>query len=475
MSEERREPGAGADAASAAPLDSSPLTEGAVAAAISSVLVVGGGIAGLVVARDLALAGLTVTVLEATDHLGGKVARHIVAGLELDAGAESFATRRGIVAETARQLGLHSRIVQPNPDGAWLQNRAGVAFPLPKTGILGIPGMPLAADVIRAIGLGAAVRAQLDGLLFGFLAANERNLGRLVRRRMGRRVLEQLVAPVTLGIHSKHPNDLDVDVVAPGLRAAMLRTGSLAHAVRQLRRAAPAGSAVNGISGGVYELVVAFERDLERFGVDVRLSSPVHGVDAAGVTLSDGSRIEADRVVVATSLTSFGERNSAISEVNSAAEPVPNGAESELSTIVLVTLVVHNAQLDVAPRGTGLLVAPGSPGVRAKALTHATAKWNWLAETAGPGAHVLRLSYNDVSRDGLREQARVDAGVLLNVDIRPADIVGFAVVEWRPPAGEPASIPGVVFVGEGVAGTGLAAVISHAHSTAAGLLGGVVG
>ena len=31
------------------------------------------------------------------------------------------------------------------------------------------------------------------------------------------------------------------------------------------------------------------------------------------------------------------------------------------------------------PRGTGVLVAPQSPGVQAKALTHGTAKWAWLA------------------------------------------------------------------------------------------------
>ena len=49
-----------------------------------------------------------------------------------------------------------------------------------------------------------------------------------------------------------------------------------------------------------------------------------------------------------------------------------------------------------------MLVAPGStPGaVRAKALTHATAKWPWLArrvrDAAGPGWHVVRLSYGRI-------------------------------------------------------------------------------
>ncbi|MBC7402353.1 MAG: FAD-dependent oxidoreductase, partial [Microbacteriaceae bacterium] len=271
-----------------------------------SAIVVGGGIAGLVMARDLALGGLNVTLLEASDHLGGKVARHTVAGLDLDAGAESFATRRNTVAELARQVGLGADIARPNPQGAWLQSAEGRAHPLPRTGILGIPGTALAADVIEVVGFWGALRGQLDELMFGFAASKERNLGKLVRRRMGRRVLEQLVAPVTLGIHSRHPDELDVDVVAPGLRAAMLSTGSLSHGVRSLREAAPAGTAVSGIVGGMFGLVEALARDLERFGVTVRLDSPVSAVNASTVTLVDGDTLEADTVVLAASLVAAG-------------------------------------------------------------------------------------------------------------------------------------------------------------------------
>ncbi|MDQ1598053.1 MAG: protoporphyrinogen/coproporphyrinogen oxidase [Microbacteriaceae bacterium] len=414
---------------------------------MASVVIVGGGIAGLVVARDLVLGGMTVTLLEASDHLGGKVARHTVAGIELDAGAESFATRRGTVAELARQLGLESAIVPPSPDGAWLQTVAGSAFPLPKTGILGIPGTPMASDVIEVIGFWAALRAQLDELMLGFVGAKEKSLGRLVRRRMGDAVLERLVAPVTLGIHSKHPDDLDVDVVAPGLRTALLRTGSLSHAVRQLREAAPAGSAVAGISGGMFELVEALRRDLDRFGVTVRLSTPVTSVDSSGATVADGERFDADHVVLATSL-----------------------GRSEQASIVLATLVVDAPELDSAPRGTGVLVAAGTPGIRAKALTHATAKWRWLADNVGASRHVLRLSYNQAPVDGLRELAIEDARQLLGVPLNAASIIGFDRVEWAAPAAAPDVVSGVTAVGEGVSGTGLAAVVRHARNEAERLL-----
>ena len=91
-------------------------------------VVVGGGIGGLVLARRLVLGGCSVVVLEASDHLGGTVARHTVGGIELDAGAESFATRGDTVATLARSLHLDDDIVEPNPEGAWLETgrRPGV-------------------------------------------------------------------------------------------------------------------------------------------------------------------------------------------------------------------------------------------------------------------------------------------------------------------------------------------------------------
>ncbi|QNE45547.1 NAD(P)-binding protein [Glaciihabitans sp. INWT7] len=423
-----------------------------------SAIIVGGGIAGLVMARELVLGGLDVTLLEASDHLGGKIARHTVAGIELDAGAESFATRRDTVAGLARQLGLEAAVTPPNPQGAWLQTAQGKAFPLPKTGILGIPGTALAADVIAVVGFWGAFRAQLDELMFGFAGSKEKNLGRLVRRRMGRRVLERLVAPVTLGIHSRHPDELDIDVVAPGLRMAMLATGSLSHAVRSLRSAAPAGTAVSGLVGGMFGLVEVLTRDLERFGVSIRLDSPVAAVDASTVTLAAGGILEADIVVLATPL-----------------------ASGEAPAIVLATLVVDAPELDAAPRGTGMLVArdPADSRLRAKALTHATAKWDWLAARVPPHRHVLRLSYDGAAAGSasdaqLRECALRDAGALLGVGIDEASVVAFARVDWNAPAHGAEAIDGVTVVGEGAAGTGLAAVVAHARHESGRLLEEVV-
>ncbi|MBC7518490.1 MAG: FAD-dependent oxidoreductase [Microbacteriaceae bacterium] len=441
---------------------------------IPHVIVVGGGLAGLVTARELLNGGARVTLLEASSRLGGKVASHTVDGIRLDAGAESFATRGGTVAALITELGLSDDIVPPAAAGAWLLSRTGKALPLPKAGLLGIPSVPLARDVIAIVGLVGAVRAQLDGLLLGFVGARERNLGSLVRKRMGRAVLDRLVTPVAGAIHSVHPDQLDVDVVAPRLRDAVLSRGSLAAAVLTLREAAPAGAAVQGISGGVFRLVDALADSISvNAAADILLRSTVTAVDPTGVTLGDGQRIDGDHVVVAAEL----------------------GPGSGVN-ITLATLVVRCAELASAPRGTGVLVAPGAVGVQAKALTHATAKWAWLADAA-EDRQVLRLSYETApdSDDVLREQARADAEVLLGVKLPAESVVAFARQTWAGPrraapsvvaaggfgaqteSGElstpadasDASHP-VLEVGERVSGTGLAAVIRHSRAESENLL-----
>lgn len=411
-------------------------------------VVVGGGIGGLVVARRLVLGGFSVLVLEAGDRLGGSVARHTVGGIDLDAGAESFATRGGTVATLARSLGLGDAIVQPNPEGAWLQPATGPAFRLPENSLLGIPGSPLAADVLAIIGGGAGARAFLDALLPGPFAAKSTTLGGLVRRRMGAAVLDRLVRPIVRGVHSADPDDLEVDRVAPGLRAAMRRTGSLARAVLELRAtSARAGSAVAGIRGGINRLVEELAADLDRFGVEVRLNTRVTSVEPDGV-VANGRRIDGRTVVAAPGLL--------------------GGASDRGHRVVLATLVVDEPRLDAAPRGTGLLVADGAPGIRARALTHATAKWEWLAERAG-GKHVLRLSY-DAAGDDLAEVARRDASLLLGVDIAAAKVVDFARAEWYRPPRESHTPDGILVVGETIAGTGLASIVGQSEALAVGLI-----
>jgi len=484
------------------------------------VVIIGGGMGGLVAARDLARPGFEVTLLEASDRLGGSVARldlDLADGsrVTVDAGAESFATRGGHVAAYLDELHLTDQVVRPNPAGSWLQ-LPGKAVPTPKGGMLGIPSTPLARDVIAAIGWGGALRAYLDRVLPPMKIGQERNLGRLVARRMGRAVLENLVAPVTTGVYSAAPEQLDVAVAAPGLNPALTRNGSLSGAVAELRAGGPskAGAAVGGIAGGMWRLADAVAADARRRGAELRtgaraiaLTVPPSRVDSAQPNgdprpprflvqvAGQDEPIPADAVLIDAP---SAQALPLLASVSPELEALAHAEWPAATSVELATLVLDAPELDAAPRGTGLLVSDRvDPAfVTAKAMTHVSAKWAWVAEQLPAGRHVLRLSYGRAGDAGtstteltdaaLRDRALRDVSALTNIPLSESALVGFARVRWR--NAQPLAavgqrerlaalrdavgrVPGLEVTGGWIAGTGLASVVPHAREAAARLRG----
>jgi oxygen-dependent protoporphyrinogen oxidase len=445
-------------------------------------VVVGAGIDGLTVARALARAGIATLVLEGRDAPGGAVRSHRVAGLLLDAGAESFATRGGYVADLLADLGLADQITDPDPTGAWVQ-LPDAARPMPKGGVLGIPAHPWSPDTRRALGNVGALRACLDLVLPSRFGSGG-SLRDQVGRRMGYRVVDRLVHPVVGGVYGADPADVTLAALAPHLATELSKSrGSLVRAVRHVVAAMPAGASTQGLSGGLYRLTHTLVDDLEAHGGEVKVRTKVTGVARDGdvwtVTTTDGDEHPADLLVLAAPMLTGLDGLDGL-ELD----------EGRPST--LVTLVLDDGRLDAAPRGTGMLVAPGSP-VDAKALTHSTVKWSWLAEQAGPGRHVLRVSYsgdrmgawNQENKDRLRDAALVDAGRMLGLALTSARLVGYDVVVWtqampRPSAAHREAVAkvkaladateGLVVTGSWVAGTGLAAVVDDAVATARALV-----
>lgn len=446
------------------------------------VVVVGAGVAGLVAALEFAKVGMRVTVLEAAARPGGALRSQVLDGLELDVGAESFALRGGHVASLISEVGLGSRIVSPAGGGAWVAGLPGGAAPLPAGGVLGIPANPWDPAVRRVLGPRGTWRAYLDRLRPPLTIGHERSLGMLVRSRMGPAVLDRLVAPVTTGVYSAHPDVIDVEQAAPGLSAALTRTGSLSGAVGVLRAGVDTpGSAVQGLDGGIAQLADALVQALTVREAEVRTGAAALALEPGPTgswrVRTDDASYRADIVVVAT-----GENEARrllaplLPELDAVGDDGPD--------IEIVTLVVAAPALDAAPRGSGVLTVPGS--YRAKALTHATAKWPWLTRDAGPGRHVLRISFGaqgeppataDLDDEAAAVMARQEASALLGVPLEAASLRAAGRVRYR--QSQPAAVlgrrermgrvreaiaalPGLGAVGAWVSGTGLARVVPDA-------------
>lgn len=421
---------------------------------------------------------------------------------------------------------------------------------------LGIPADPSADDVVAVLGAKAAQRAAQDRHLGSEVGqgAEGETLAGFVAARMGQAVVDRLVRPIVAGIYTCDPADLATDTVTPGLRQATREHGCLADAVAFLlarsRKATGGRSVDKCVHGGMFQLTAALSQAITTAGGTVLTrvgAQQLIAPDAAG---------NADIASGATTCGASGASNAASHDASDSSgtpdssgywqvvlaptkpgptpssEPVPAGTPRTLRTKRLVvacsarpalrllasanlaaldtditipvgapiarySLLVDSPELDAAPVGQGLLVAPASPAscintqpgavespVGAKALSHLNVKWPWIAQALAPHQHLLRLSYGRLGQSEPQvslEQALADVQVLTGVTIRPEQVSEHKLVRWNgtlpplPPSyreriaafmSQVENIEGLAVTGAWVGGTGVNAVVAHARTNA---------
>ena len=415
-------------------------------------VVIGGGVSGLIFARERALAGASVLVLEADDHVGGAVWSHVLASVESHTGAEAFAIGRGAMVELVKDLGLEDRMVTPATGTSFIVSDTR-AYPSPKNAIMGLPSNGCAPDVRRALGVWAAIRAWCERFIPSSVATDDAiSIGEFARARYGRRVVERLVAPIIQGVHSADPYSLELRSVMPQLPALVREHGNSSRAIEALLRErgkrAGSGAAVYSLRPSMAELPRALARESQARGATVETSARARRLrlDPANpapwgisyLNARDASaemrEVRARELVLAVSPETTRELlGDAAPEIARLVPHIP------ATPVRLASLVLDNPRLDAKPRGNGVLVAPGTREIRAKAMTHASAKWEHIGEAArsiAPGRHVVRLSYGRGDDEALPdvsefpELAVRDAARILGLDSGELGLVEWAITDW---------------------------------------------
>ncbi len=426
-----------------------------------STVVVGAGIAGLVAARALLRQGEVVDVFEAGDHLGGLVVPQSLGGVTVDGGAEAFALRTDVVVDLCRELGLEIAEPQGQPHIWWPE--APHRWPM-ANGVLGIPGSlddPSLSGALTADELTLAAR---DLQMGGDLAADETLLGTLVEARLGPAVLERLVEPVTRGVYGRSPDEMEVERVSPGLRAAMKEHGSLMAGVAAIRQ--PGSAAVAQPVGGLFRLVETLADDVQKLGGRIHKGQSVtelHHDTYSWELRTRSGPLRADRVLLAV-----GARAAArlLVPLGIRFEVPPTHPSSQ------ALIAVEHPDIAPGPVGSGVIVGRRDPRLLARALTHYSLKWPWAAHG---DRHVLRLAY--VSPPMLHQVA-ADASLLLGIDLREEHVMDFAQRDWEMPSAmsptehallmeQLAHFDGLAVTGAWVAGNGIAAVVRAAQEVVA--------
>jgi oxygen-dependent protoporphyrinogen oxidase len=445
------------------------------------VIVIGGGIAGLAAAHRLLDRGARVTVLEASDRVGGKLLPGEIAGARVDLGAESMPARRPEAVALAREVGLADRLQPPATASASLWTR-GTLRPMPKGHVMGVPGTAAAlSGVLSDEGL---ARIERDAELPRTEVGDDVAVGEYVAARLGREVVDRLVEPLLGGVYAGDAYRISMRLAVPQLFAALRTHVSLTEAVREIQAKAAAaqqtGPVFMGIEGGVGQLPLAVARSVRARGGEILTGATVTELRRAGDggwwVVAGGRVLHADGVVVAVPAGPAAALLRA--EAPAAATEL---AGVEYASMALVTLAYRRADITL-PEGSGFLVPPVD-GHTIKASTFASRKWGWIAEE-NPDLLVLRTS---VGRYGETEVLGRDDADLVDVsrhDLREAtglaaEPVATRVTRWddglpQYPVGHHtrvarvrehvAKLPGLAVCGAAYDGVGIPACVASAYA-----------
>ncbi|OUM93660.1 MAG: protoporphyrinogen oxidase [Thermobacillus sp. ZCTH02-B1] len=214
------------------------------------IVVVGGGMTGLAAAYYLRKfagdAGIParVTIVEASNRLGGKIETLRKDGFVIEKGPDSFLARKKAILELAADLGIEDELVPINPSGkkSYIVFR-GKLHPMPDGLMLGIPteiAPMLRTGLLSPLG---KLRAGLDFVLPARKGGGDESIGAFLTRRLGREVVERIAEPLLAGIYAGDLDRLSLMATFPQFREAELRHGSLILGMRRAMRRRPAAGA----------------------------------------------------------------------------------------------------------------------------------------------------------------------------------------------------------------------------------------
>ncbi len=352
---------------------------------MTDVVVVGGGLAGLVCARDLADAGVESRVVEASDGLGGRVRTDPVDGYLLDRGFQILLTAYPQVRTRLDLDDLGLARFQPGADVHLGDRFHRVGDPLRRPGdLLATLTAPVGtvADKVRVARLVADVRTHPVAELLR--RPDRTTADRLAAAGFTDRMVESFWRPLFAGIQLDP--QLEVSARRFDVILRMLAMGDTG--VPRLGMGAIPAQVAAGLPDGWVEL-----------------GAEVTAVDGTGVDLADGRRVDARAVVVATDgpvahrllgsrVADPGSRAAACCWFSSSAPPrdgavlMLDGAASGPAANVVVMSQVSPSY---APPGRSLIAAavPG-PAALAPGLTDRvrTQLARWFGSTTAEWDHL---------------------------------------------------------------------------------------
>jgi len=388
-------------------------------------VIIGGGIAGLAAAWELAKAGRETFLVEAQPQLGGVIRTEVVEGCVLEAGPDSFLAAKPAAEELIRELGLGGDLISSlDEQRVTYVVRGGRLVPLPDGLMMMVPTRVLPVALSPLLGWPTKLRMGLEFFRRPRGEAGDRSVAQFIEEHYGREAVDYLAEPLLAGVYGGSPDRLSVDSVLARFVELERRYGSLTRGVLAARKAARRSGAeaaplFRTLKGGLAQLTQELERRIRPHCrvVHARAEQVRRAGSGYSVTV-EGASLEADQLILACPAWQAGRL---LRGLDAALAELLEGIEYTSS----VTLALGYLRQDCGPLppGFGFLV-PARERRTLVACTFVGAKFPFrVPEThvvlrcflGGAGGEAV-LEQND---EDLIRQVRAELRSLLGWDAEP--------------------------------------------------------
>ncbi|MFQ3596876.1 MAG: protoporphyrinogen oxidase [Chloroherpetonaceae bacterium] len=216
-----------------------------------TIIVIGGGLAGLTVAYRLKQHGVDVCVLESSKAIGGKIGARKVGGEPFDVGANTVLDSNHAIHNLIIELGLQNEMLfaSPQANARWIMKNGKLTA---------LPTSPPAFLTTPLFSLGAKLRLLREPFIAK--ATREETIADFVTRRFGKEILDYVINPFLIGTYAAKPEDLSARSafkVLSELEAqyGSVMKGAIARAKEAKQNPKPYSGKMFSFAGGFYAVI----------------------------------------------------------------------------------------------------------------------------------------------------------------------------------------------------------------------------
>ncbi len=427
-------------------------------------VIVGGGIAGLSAAYDLAKTGVPYTLIEKSPCLGGIIQTTVRDGYVIEGGPDSFISQKPEALALIRELGLEHEVIGSN-DATRITYilRHGKLVRLPEGFRMIVPTRAWPMLKSPLVGWGTKFRMALE-LLRSPEQHPDRSVADFFIDHFGREALDYIAEPLLAGVYGGDSHELSVNSVLATFVEMEKKSGSLGRAALKSTRPKKEGQHLFlTLKGGMAELAAKLAQ-----GVTVCRGSAevVERQGAAFRVRVNGNWIEASSVILACPAWSAAGLVATLDGPLSALlGSIP------YTSSATVALAYDAAEFDGKHAGHGFLI-PRVERARMLACTFVASKFDHRAPAdrvllrcffGGAGDEAVLNESDETLVNLAREELRVILGLtaeplFTSTSRCPRSMAQYTVghaARWKEIQARTAAIPGLYLAGNGYTGIGI--------------------